>query len=115
MKDKNTINDPQLEQWLKQALPGEKASLALHEKLQRIPEQFPQAVNLAGCEWVDKSAHQSTDESGWGNRWLYPLLATAAAVVGILFGLMDLLVVQPEQDLLTALLYGTPELNGIAL
>lgn len=111
MKDKNTISDPQLEQWLKQALPGEKAPSSLYDKLQGIPEQFPRAVNVTERELADQFAYQSSYE----NRWLYPLLATAASVVGILFGTMDLLAVLPEEDLLTALLYGTPDLNGIAL
>lgn len=109
MKDRitPTSNDEQLEQWLQQDLPGDKPSPALQEKLRRIPQQFPSAINLAG--------HERADESGQENRWLYPLLATAASVVGILAGSLDLLAVMPEQDLLTALLYGTPDLNGIAL
>lgn len=108
MKDKNTtISDPQLEQWLQQALPGDKPSPALQEKLQRIPEQFPQATNAV--------RHESDRESVQKNRWLYPLLATAASVVGILAGSMDLMATMPKHDLLTALLYGSPDLSGIAL
>lgn len=111
MKDRitptRTPKDAQLEQWLQQDLPGDKPSPDLQEKLRRIPEQFPSAINIAG--------HESRSESGRENRWLYPLLATAASVVGILAGSLDLLTVLPEQDLLTALLYGTPDLSGIAL
>ena len=111
MKDRITPthipNDAQLEQWLQQDLPGDQPSPALQEKLRRIPQQFPSAINLAG--------HESGGESGRENRWLYPLLATAASMIGILVGSLDLLVVPPEQDLLTALLYGTADLSGIVL
>ena len=109
MKDRitPTPNDEQLERWLQQDLPGDQPSPVLQEKLRRIPQQFPSAINLAG--------HESGGESGRENRWLYPLLATAASVVGILVGSLDLLVLPPEQDLLTALLYGTADLSGIVL
>ena len=111
MKDRITPthipSDAQFEQWLQQDLPDDQPSSALQEKLRRIPQQFPSAINLAG--------HEAGDESSRENRWLYPLLATAASVVGILVGSLDLLVVPPEQDLLTALLYGTADLSGIVL
>ncbi|WP_020558544.1 hypothetical protein [Thiofilum flexile] len=107
MKDKTTPKDAPFEQWLQQSLAGDKPSPALQEKLRRIPEQFPSAVNIVG--------HKLAGESGWENRWLYPLLATAASVVGILAGLLDLLAVMPKQDFLTALLYGTPNLSVLAL
>jgi len=111
MKDKTTPNNAQLEQWLQQDLPDDNPSPDLQEKLLRIPEQFPRAANVTAHESVQKSARESERE----NRLLYPLLVTAASVVGIIAGSLDLLAVLPEQDLLTALLYGTPDLNGIAL
>jgi len=111
MKDKTTLNDSQLEQWLKQDLPSDRPANALLEKLQRIPEQFPQAANIVGRESIYESSHAPAHQS----RWLYALLATAASVVGILAGSLDILAVMPEQNLLTALLYGTADLNGIIL
>lgn len=109
MKSKEGLSDTQLEKWLQQVLPGDKPHSDLQGNLLRIPEQFPQHIK------VIERAPESWLESTGADRWLFPLLATTASVVGILVGSMDFLTFLPQQNIVTALLTGSLDLDGMAL
>lgn len=106
MEDPRTNYDEPLEQWLRQALPSDKPSSHLRAKLHRIPDQFLQ--NNFSKSYQYKNSERT-------KRWLFPALATAASVMGIIVGSLDLLGGVPEQNLLATLLYSSPNLLGIPL
>ncbi len=98
--------NPPLEHQLSQPLSGDFPSQQLAERLSNIPDQFPRPL-------IEATAHNQ--HQSYTATWLFPSLATAAAISGISMGLYDVFNLTTQVDLFNHLIDGGISLSGAVL